>query len=530
VNIFKGRTQHTFDKKRDYKECDRFPLNLYVGSITSDLDMILQAFNYCLHHRFSWRKVGWKCLQCSSVLIWSIGICSLGVSKLLAADTNSVSLELLDSGNSPSELRKQISPVTSTKNLQPTSSIETYEVGSMQDKKNFHELEKSTSIHTQYSSTNLPSSVEKTDPMAEVLHTSSSILQPSDEGFSIELHYPLKPPSMQLAAPENFNPGLRLPPPQAQPSVQPTPPPTSTEPVTEAIKLESLTTDFRRDGDNFEQRNQFIEETAQFRLRNGNRFRIKTGFNSFEQRNVESVTNIPLHVEWEGKIDQVTVIVGGGVDVFDRLPTALNFNAKVEAPFAIKVSPSGRLQSGVVVSAVVEQSPYKFNAQTLDNQITAWRFGPSIYWQIDANTSLYSSLRLGSYNDGNFEQQSFSRIERKFGQFFVAANVFNWNYRRDVEKTSGYFSPPDFLIYNGEIGWDGNIIESLRCRVAANLGQQRLEGEWDVANSYQARCTAKLSPNVEADFGYAYSNVQNRQSEGSGYNNQSFTGQLRVKF
>ncbi len=349
------------------------------------------------------------------------------------------------------------------------------------------------------------------------------------EDDSVKLHYPLKSPPMQLAAPENFNPELRLPPPP-QPSVQPSSPPTAMEPVTPAIKLESLTTDFRRDADNFDQRNLFIEETAQFRLRNGNRFRLKTGLNSFEQRNVESITNIPLHVEWEGKIDQVTVAVGGGVDVFDRLPTALNFNAKVEAPFAMKVSPSGRLESGVVVSANVDQGPYKFNAQTLDNQITAWRFGPSIYWQIDPNTSLYSSLRLGSYNDGNFEQQSFSRLERKFGQFFVAANAFNWNYRRDVEKTSGYFSPPDFLVYNGEIGWEGNVIESLRCRVAANLGQQRLEGEWDVANSYQARCTAKLSPNVEADFGYAYSNVQNRQAEGSGYNNQSFTGQLRVKF
>lgn len=350
------------------------------------------------------------------------------------------------------------------------------------------------------------------------------------EDYSVKLHYPLESPPMQLAAPENFNPGLRLPPSQTQPSVQPTPLPTSTQAGTPAIKLESLTTDFRRDADNFDQRNLFIEETAQFRLRNGNRVRIKTGFNSFEQPNVESVTNIPLHVEWEGKIDQMTVAVGGGVDVFDRLPTALNFNAKVEAPFAMKVSPSGRLESGVVVSANVDQGSYKFNAQTLDNQITAWRFGPSIYWQIDPNTSLYSSLRLGSYNDGNFEQQSFSRLERKLGQFLVAANVFNWNYRRDVETTSGYFSPQDFLIYNGEVGWEGNVVESLRCRVAANLGQQRLQGEWDVANSYRATCTAKLSPNVEADFGYAYSNVQNRQTEGSGYNNQSFTGQVRVKF
>ncbi len=39
-----------------------------------------------------------------------------------------------------------------------------------------------------------------------------------------------------------------------------------------------------------------------------------------------------------------------------------------------------------------------------------------------------------------------------------------------------------------------------------------------------------FSPSVEADFGYGFSNVRNRDTGGSAYNNQSFTGQLRVKF
>ncbi len=415
---------------------------------------------------------------------------SLWAGKLQAATQNSVSPEVFDNGNPSSDLTEPLPPVVKPEKLQPASPLNQHEVGIIKNENK------------------------------NILH--------AGEDVSIELHYPIKSP-IQIAAPENFNPGLRLPSPPPQPSAQPTPP-ASTESVTPAVKLESLTTNFRRDSDNFDQTNQFIEETAQFHLRNGNRFRFKTGINSFEQQDFESVTNIPLQIEWEGKIDKVTVAVGGGVDVFDHLPTALDFNARVEAPFGIKVSPSGQLQSGVVVSAVVEQGPYKFNAQTLNNQITAWRFGPNLYWQIDPNTSLYSSLRLGSYNDGNFEQQSFSRVEHKFGQFFVAANLFNWNYRRDVEKTSGYFSPPDFLVYNGEVGWEGNVFESLRCRLAATLGQQRLQGEWDIANSYQARCTAKLSPSLEADFGYAYTNVQNRRTEGSGYNNQSFTGQLRLKF
>ncbi len=437
--------------------------------------MILLSLTHLLAPCLSVWKVAQKCLQWQLALIWSVSIWTLAAGKLQAATENSVSPETFENGNAPSEMTEKITDVANQ----------------------------------------------------ESLHLAADR---NLEGSSVQLHYSIKPPSIQIAAPENFNPGLRLPSPQPQPSVQPSPPPTSTEPVTPAVKLESLTTDFRRDSNNFDRRNQFIEETAQLRLRNGNRFRIKTGVNSFEQREVESVTNIPLQVEWEGKIDQVTVAVGGGVDLFDRLPTALNFNAKVEAPFAMKVSPSGQLQSGVVVSAVVERGPYKFNAQTLNNQIAAWRFGPSIYWQIDPNTSLYSSLRLGSYNDDNFEQQSFSRLERKIGQFSVAANVFNWNYTHDAEETSGYFSPPDFLVYNGEVAWQGNVFENLRCRVAAALGQQRLRGEFDNANTYQATCTAKLSPKLEADFGYTYSNVRNQERAGSGYNNQSFTGQIRVKF
>lgn len=354
------------------------------------------------------------------------------------------------------------------------------------------------------------------------------------KGSSANLHYPSASPSMQIAAPENFNPELRLPPPKPEPSVQPSPPPNpppeSEDSSRPKVVLENLTTDFRRDQNNFDQSNQFIEETAQFRLENGNRFRIKTGFNSFEQSGVESVTNIPLQVSWEGKIDRVTLELGGGVDTFDRLPVAVNLNARVEAPFAVKVTPSGQLQSGVFVSGVVEQGPYKFNAQTLDNQITAWRFGPNVYWQIDPKTSFFSSLRVGLYNDGNEEVQSFSRLERKLGQFSIAANLFSWSYQQDLATENGYFSPPDFLVYNGELAWEGDVSDFLRCRLSATLGQQRLRGEFDPANSYQARCTAKLSPNVEADLGYGFSNVRNQDTGGSTYNNQSFTGQLRVRF
>ncbi|AFY31424.1 hypothetical protein [Calothrix sp. PCC 7507] len=335
-----------------------------------------------------------------------------------------------------------------------------------------------------------------------------------------------------IAAPENFNPGLRLTPPTLPKLPQnASPSPASTEPVTPSVVLESIQTDFRHDTDNFGQSNLFIEPTAQFRLSNGNKILFKTGLNSFAQSGVESILNIPLQIGWLGKIGQVTLQTSAGVDLFDRLPTAINFNAKAETPlFQPQVSSSGQLLSAAVLSFNLEQAPYKSSARTLENQITAWRFGPDLYWQIDRNTSLFSSLRLGNYNDGNSEVQIFSRIERKFGQFSLAANLFNWSYDRNLERTSGYFSPPDFLVYNAELAWEGDITNFLRCRLAANLGQQRLNGEFNNANTYQTRCTAKLSPNLEADLGYSYSNVRNQDTGASSYGGNSLTGQLRVKF
>ncbi|MDZ8030309.1 hypothetical protein [Nostoc sp. DedSLP04] len=374
--------------------------------------------------------------------------------------------------------------------------------------------------------------------------------------YSKPLPYRLKLTPILLAAPENFNPDLRLPPSLPEPAQNSSPrslpepaqnssprslpepaqqnsspPTTATEAKTPDAVLESIDTDYHYETDNFGQTNFFLEPTAQFRLRNGNKIFFKTGFNFFEQRGVESITNFPLQVGWQGKIGQLTLQTAAGVDVFNRLPTAINLNVKVDAPISPpRVSSSGRLLSAAIISGNLEQGPYKSNARTLDNQITAWRFGPDLYWQIDRNTSLFSSLRLGNYNDGNSEVQSFSRLERKFGQFSLAANLFTWSYDRDLERTSGYFSPPDFLVYNGEVAWEGDIANFLRCRLAANLGRQRLKGEFDNANTYQTRCTVKLSPSIEADLGYSFSNVRNQETGGSAYGGNSFTGQLRVKF
>jgi hypothetical protein len=336
-----------------------------------------------------------------------------------------------------------------------------------------------------------------------------------------------------IAAPENLQPNRDTPvPSQPAPVKPPEVAPTNEKPPeageASQLKLEGLQVDFRDDRDNFGQHNQFIEPTFRMRLPNGQIIRFKSGYNTFEQRGFDTVTNIPLQAVWEGKVGPVTLQAGGGVDVFNRLPTALNLNFKADAPIFVNQTPDGKLDSGLFLSGILEQGPYKFNAQTLENQITAWRFGPNLYWQIDQNTSFFTLYRRGQYNDGNHEDQTFSRLERKFGQFFVAANLFTWSYEEDRSQKSGYFSPQDFLVYNGEVGWEGDITKFLRCRVFGNFGQQRLDGTFDNAYSYQGRCTAKISPNVEADFGYGASNVRNRA--GDDYNNRSFTGQLRVNF
>jgi hypothetical protein len=286
-----------------------------------------------------------------------------------------------------------------------------------------------------------------------------------------------------VAGADNFNPGLQLPPPQPENF---NPPAYSQAGATPGRGLEKLLTDFRNDHDNFGQHNRFIEETAQFRLESGDIIRFKTGFNSFEQRRVESVSNIPIQVGWEKKIGNFNVRAAAGVDVFDRLSASPNLDLEAGAP----ILPS------VTLTGVVEQGAYKANAQTLENHISAWRLGPNIYWQIDRDTSFFALYRWGSYSDGNTEQQSFSRLERKFGQFSIAANLFTWSFEKDAESRKGYFSPPDFLVYSGEIAWQGNVFEWLRCRAAVTLGRQRLKGDFSGGNSYQALCTAKLSPSI----------------------------------
>ncbi|WP_413173217.1 hypothetical protein [Anabaena azotica] len=338
-----------------------------------------------------------------------------------------------------------------------------------------------------------------------------------------------------IAAPDNFTPQPRVLPPISKPTpkpiLKPKPKPTikSTAPSRPGFALESVQTEFQADINDF-QTTQIIEPTFQFRLPNGEKINIKTGFNTFEQPNIERITNIPLQFGWEGKLGKYNIQASAGVDLFDRLPIVPNFHLQIDRPIFTNATSDNKLKSGLFLTGLLEYGAYKPNAKTLENEIKTFHSGLNVYWQIDPNTSFFSLYRLGLYSDDNLEHQSYSRLEHKFGQFWVAANLFYSKYNNNRQDTSGYFSPENFLIYNGEIGWGGDIFSFLNCRLNTTLGRQILNGGTSGGNSYTTNCTAKISPNVDIDFGYTWSAVRNLDTGDTPFSNQTFKSQLQIKF
>lgn len=369
------------------------------------------------------------------------------------------------------------------------------------------ELEASTHSHpapsnlphsTAASSTEIMAAVAATEVATEVASTDATV------------------PNL-VAGADNFNPGLQLPPPPPDPL----PPKPELNPNTKPlIVLESLQPDFRRDRNKFGQVNQIAETEALFRLRNGDHLRFRSGSNLFKQQGIETISNIPIKFSGETRSGNVKLRGSIGADFFNRLPAVPILGANIEMP----------LTPGITLVGVAEYGAYKFNAKTLENQITALRLGTNLFWKINKKTSLFSLYRHGKYSDDNTEHQSFSRLEHKLGQFAIATNLFTWSYKQDVATARGYFSPPDFLVYNGELSWEGNPFEFLRCRVSGQLGRQRLTGKFSNAGGYQMLCTVKFSPKVEADLGYGFSNVKQSGTSEDAANNRTLIGQLRLNF
>ena len=290
------------------------------------------------------------------------------------------------------------------------------------------------------------------------------------------------------------------------------------------VQWDDLEVGINSEFNNFGESSWSILPVLNGRLANGNQVKIASGFRQFEQDNFESVGHVPLTLGWKGNVNDVELELSGGVDLFNRLPTDTHASAIATAPIGQDAS----------ISVSVEQGPHLFNAQTLENGISKWQYGPDFYWQITPKTSLLSKVRIGNYSDRNWEQQSFSRLERTIGEeASVSLNFFNQSFRENVEDTSGYFSPSDFLLATAELSWKEQLTDGLSCGLLGSIGQQRISGEWALAYSGQAICTIDIASALQIDLGYQFNNVSNDQSafvDDSAYSNQQIVGGIRVRF
>lgn len=344
-----------------------------------------------------------------------------------------------------------------------------------------------------------------------------------------------------LAGPQQLNPGLTVSPPvpgQAQDLQRPEPapmpntaaPPSPIESLSEAqgepprpwISWEAIAVNFESHSDQLEQNSWQISSSVQGTLSNGDRLQFTTGYAQFSQPGIARVDHAPVTFLWQGDRGRLGLEIGAGLDFYDRLPTDTHFNGKVSA----------QVSDSATVAIALDQGPQFANAQTLDNQISRWRYGPELYWQITPKSSLFSQLQFGNYSDGNAEQQSLTRLERQIGESATAAvTLSNIRFQQDAARTRGYFSPPDFLSVMAELSWQEPLGESLSCSIAGSLGQQRLNSQWAVAYRTQASCRVDLSPTIQANLGYQFSNLSDQRSafELSTYSAQSIVGGIRIR-
>jgi hypothetical protein len=275
--------------------------------------------------------------------------------------------------------------------------------------------------------------------------------------------------------------------------------------------------------DNFSKSGQssdLFEPIFQGRLRDGTSVQFATGFNVYDEPKFTKLINIPLHFGYEERIEGIPVDIVAGINFFNRLAPAPSLSTKATIPIGQRA----------VLSWALDYGPYKFNVETLENRISAFRYGPSLFWQIDDQTTLFTNVTWGRYSDSNRDQQSFSRLEHHFGEeFSVAANLFNWRYRQAIGPDSGYFSPADFLVYSVEAAWEKPIFSNFKCRLAGNLGRQHVSGAWSAAYGYDAICTVGLNRYLEADLGYSFSNVIDGSTGESASNSREVRSKLRVK-
>jgi hypothetical protein len=279
------------------------------------------------------------------------------------------------------------------------------------------------------------------------------------------------------------------------PPVAPSQTQSDTQPQTKPrIKLEELQTEFRVESDKFT-KGQFqviFDSSLNFKVDDLNRFSIGSGSGYFEHPDVDPIWNVPLKLTWQRRFQPVNVEVGAGVDLFDRLPATPNLNLKLDRS----------LFKGFGLSLFAEHSVWKPSAKILEDQIMVTQIGPGFYWQIDPKSYLFGSARWGGLSDGNQRFVSFGRYERKMGPVVVGANIFALSFQKDRDER--YFSPPDFLSYNGELGLEGRLFQGLKCRLSGSYGFSRDRGETKPDTNITTRCQVESSQKSNIDFGYNF--------------------------
>lgn len=276
--------------------------------------------------------------------------------------------------------------------------------------------------------------------------------------------------------------------------------------------------EFEADGIGDQESSFSFGQVLRFRINDGyTRQSIRLGYTTFNQSGLSSLENTTLQVGVEGQVNSFLITGTAGVDLFSRLPAVPNLGLKVSTPLATNLTLAGNLEYGA----------YRENVATLENQITAFRIEPTLYWQIDSSTSLFLSYMTGFYSDGNLEHQASFVVERELGDFFVSALFFYWSFADNPQ--TGYFAPPNYIIYSGELGWRTNITEQLICQISASIENEIFENTSALSNTYQAGCGLILSPKLAFNLDYQYS-TNNFFSSGSDSASQTIRGQMSLLF
>jgi len=300
------------------------------------------------------------------------------------------------------------------------------------------------------------------------------------------------------------------------------------KPVTQPdIVIDGVQLDSSYQSDNFNLKIFSLEPSVTFRLANGNKLSLKAGvINLRDQAFFRDVNIYPIRLGWEGNVDKFALKAGTTFYTYDRLRSDLGF----DAGFNVALLPN------LFFGGTIERTPMKYAPSTLEipgiTNYTA--YGPSLFWAIDPDTSLFGFISFININDGNAGSISLTKLKRNLGQFFIAANVVTTSYAKD--SAPFIFTPQDFFIYNGEVGWQGDLAQGINFKAQVNLGEQRLKGEWTNAFYYEMQLTAKISEAIDAFINYNFGKFDQttyfRQAAGTSdlYSRSLITAQIRLRF